>query len=233
MLPSESRTVAGVETEGWPVMRWGAIFGGWLVATGIASMLYVAGLAMGFSALDPNNADAAAKGIGLGAAGWMILTWAVSLFIGGLFASWFDGRSDPTMGALHGVTVWGLSVTASGLLLALGLAQGIQGGAALAGGMAPKMQSAQHAPAATVAQAAPDATTAPSNAGGQAQPASRGPSPADAEAAKRYTAAAMWIAFISTLVALIASAIGGWMGAGHIHRVYHLRRYEGRTVPAR
>jgi len=227
MLPSESRTT-GVET--WPVMRWGAIFGGWLVATGIASMLYVAGLAMGFSALDPNNAEATAKGIGLGAAAWMVLTWAISLFLGGMFASWFDGRSDATMGALHGITVWGLAVTASGLLLALGVAQGIQGGAALAGGMAPKMQTAQRAPATTATQ---DAAAAPSSSGTQAQPATRAPSPADAEAAKRYTAAAIWIAFISTFFALLAAGIGGWMGAGHIHRVHHLRRYEGRTVPAR
>lgn len=233
MLASESRSAVATDVETWPVMRWGAIFGGWLVATGVASMLYVAGLAMGFSALDPNNAEAAAKGIGLGAAGWMVLTWAISLFLGGMFASWFDGRSDQTMGALHGVTVWGLAVTASGLLLALGVAQGIQGGAALAGGMAPKMQMAQRGSPASGSQPAADATSASATPGAQAQPAPRTPTPSEAEAAKRYTAAAMWIAFISTFVALIASAIGGWMGARHIHRVYHLRRYEGRTVAAR
>ena len=47
----------------------------------------------------------------------------------------------------------------------------------------------------------------------------------------RYTAAAMWIIFLSSLIALVAAAIGGWMGAGHIHRVYHLRRYETATAP--
>jgi hypothetical protein len=155
-------------------MRWGAIIGGWLVATGIASMLYVAGLALGFSAIDANNADAAARSVGLGTAVWMILTWTVSLFLGGMFASWFDGRSDQTMGALHGVTVWGLSIAASGLLLALGLAQ---------------------------AQLAPLVT----------QSGAQG---------------AMWVAFLSILLALAASGVGGWLGAGHIRRVHHLRRYE-------
>lgn len=232
MQAIDSRTIVETEPGTLPVMRWGAIFGGWLVATGIASMLYVAGLAMGFSAFEPNNPVVAAKGIGMGAAGWMILTWAVSLFLGGMFASWFDGRSDQTMGALHGVTVWGLSLTASGLLLALGLAQGMQG-AALAGSQATKTSISQRAPAASQNQGTAGASDSSANA---TQPTSGTATPQDnanAEAAKRYTAAAMWIAFISTLVALIASGVGGWLGAGHIHRVHHLRRYEGRTVPAR
>jgi hypothetical protein len=51
-----------------------------------------------------------AKGIGTGTAIWMILTWAVSLFLGGMFASWFDGRADQTIGT---TTVYG-TVTLSG-----------------------------------------------------------------------------------------------------------------------
>ncbi len=217
---TETNSVLRADTETMPRMRWGAIIGGWLVATGIASMLYVAGLALGFSALDPNNPETVAKGIGMGAAAWMVLTWAVSLFLGGMFASWFDGRSDATMGALHGVTVWGLSVAASGLLVVLGLGQAVQGGASLAGGTVPQMQMQM------TQQGAPVAMT-PS--GTVSQPVSR-PDPAAKEAAKRYTAAAMWIAFVSTLLALIASGFGGWLGASHIHRVYHLRRYEVRPA---
>jgi len=54
---------------------------------------------------------------------------------------------------------------------------------------------------------------------------------AAADAAARYTATAMWIIFFSSLIALVAAAIGGWLGAGHIHRVYHLRRYETAIAP--
>jgi hypothetical protein len=54
---------------------------------------------------------------------------------------------------------------------------------------------------------------------------------AAADAAARYTATAMWIIFSSSLIALVAAAIGGWLGAGHIHRVYHLRRYETAIAP--
>src|SRR5450759_1730642 len=91
-------------------MNWGAIFGGWLVATGIASLIYVGGLAVGFDGFDPYEAA------GIGAAVWIILTGAVSLFIGGMFASWFDGKADQTVGTLHGITVWGLAITASSLI---------------------------------------------------------------------------------------------------------------------
>lgn len=123
-----------IDVRAYAIMNWRAIFGGWTVATGIASLMIVAGLALGFTALDPYNADATAKGIGMGTAAWIVLTWAVSLFLGGMFASWFDGRSDQTVGTLHGVTVWGLSVVASGLLLTVGLMHIAQGGAAIVRG---------------------------------------------------------------------------------------------------
>lgn len=328
-------TTAVVETHSHATMRWGAIIGGWLVATGIASLMYVAGLAIGFTAFDPYNAAATAKGIGTGTAIWMILTWAVSLFLGGMFASWFDGRADQTVGSLHGVTVWGLSVTASGLLLAVGLTQFVQGGAAIVKGgamvgaaavgtaapqMAPRGQtrpmddaitglqaqvtqrvaqaSARSAPGSTLvvpvseapATAVPTtgAVTSPPRPSPQASAADvrraadqldrqtmaavatalmkgntenakallaantslsqaeidqtvqglsaqvekyKADVQAAADAASRYTAAAMWIIFLSSLIALVSAAVGGWLGAGHIHRVYHLRRYETAIAP--
>jgi hypothetical protein len=326
-----SATTTVVDTHPYATVRWSAIIGGWLVATGIASLMYVAGLALGFSAFDPYNASATAKGIGIGTAIWMVLTWAVSLFLGGMFASWFDGRTDQTVGSLHGVTVWGLSVAASGLLLAVGLTQFVQGGAAIlkggatvgaaaAGMAAPQMAqrgqsgamddalsglqakltqrvaqtSARSTPGSSLvvpAGAAPTTTGAAPSAA--AQPAGQA-SAADvrrasdqldrqsmagvatalmkgntdnakallaantsmsqaevdqtlqslqadvdkykadvqaaADAAARYTAAAMWVIFLSSLIALVAAAVGGWMGAGHVHRVHHLRRYETATA---
>jgi hypothetical protein len=329
-------TTTVVDTHPYATMRWGAIIGGWLVATGIASLMYVAGLALGFSAFDPYNAAATAKGIGIGTAIWMVLTWAVSLFLGGMFASWFDGRADQTVGSLHGVTVWALSVAASGLLLAVGLTQFVQGGAAIvkggasvgataAGMAAPQMaQRGQSGPmddaltglqaqltqrvAQTSARSAPGSTlvvpasgaspaAAPGVAPATAAPQSVGQaSTADvrratdqldrqsmaavatalmkgntdnakallaanmsmsqaeidqtlqglqaqvdkykadvqaaADTAARYTAAAMWVTFLSSLIALVAAAVGGWLGAGHIHRVHHLHRYQTVTAPA-
>ena len=160
-------------------MNWGAIFGGWLVATGIASLIYVGGLAVGFDGFDPYEEAAT------GAAIWIILTWAVSLFIGGMFASWFDGKTDQTVGTLHGITVWGLSVTASGLIFMIRMMH-VLGGAAT-----------EHV------------------------------------ARDTYSATAMGIAFLSIFFALVAAAVGGWLGASHIHKVHHMRRYETPIGPPR
>lgn len=104
-------------------LSWSAIFAGWLVATAVAGLLYVAGMALGFSAFDPYATPVAIKGIGIGTAIWFICTWAAGLFIGGMFASWFDGRSDQTSGVMHGIAVWGLSVTAAAVWMSLGLGQ--------------------------------------------------------------------------------------------------------------
>jgi hypothetical protein len=167
-----------------PVMRWGAVFAGWFVASGTALLLYAFGLAVGFSAFDPRDPAAVSHGISAGAIVWLILTWGASLWIGGMFASWFDGRNDTEMGVIRGLTVWGLSMTASALLLARGFG---------------------HLGAAAPLQAAS--------------------APADPTRLAHYIAAFMWTAFGSAVVSLIAAAFGGWLGAHHIQRVYHLRRY--------
>jgi hypothetical protein len=287
-----------------PTMSWGAIIAGWLVAVGIAFLMYVAGLAMGFSAFDAHHAEAAAKGIGIGTCAWLVLTWVVSLLIGGMFASWFDGRDDQTTGAMHGVTVWGLSIAASGLLMALGMGGAIGSGANLvgaAGGMHGHAMSrdgdhGMGGDASTLLQAqlaqrvrqtgisSGAATNTPD--GSMNMPAVAAPrldprtanavtmalladhpdtakallaantemSQADidstvqglsaqvsqakanlkvaADTAAHYTAMAMWVLFLSVLLSLLAAALGGWLGASHVHRVYHLRRYA-RSAPLR
>jgi hypothetical protein len=96
------------------------------VATAVAGLLYIAGMALGFAAFDPYATDGAIKGIGVGTAIWVIATWTAGLFVGGLFASWFDARSDQTVGVMHGIAVWGQSITAAALWMSLGLGQVMQ-----------------------------------------------------------------------------------------------------------
>jgi hypothetical protein len=126
-------SIAAVEPGLHPTMKFRAVIAGWLVATGVAGLLYVAGLALGFSSFDAWHAAGSAKGIGIGTAIWLVISWVAALFLGGMFASWFDGRNDDTMGALHGVTVWGLSVTTTALWVALGLAHSMSGHGSMAG----------------------------------------------------------------------------------------------------
>lgn len=254
-------------------MRWSAVFAGWFVATGIAILLYGAGIALGFSAFDPHNAQAAAKGIGVGTFIWLILVWAGSLFVGGLFASWFDGRADDTMGSLHGITVWGVAITASALWLALTLGQlshdhapphdGEHAGTAMASvhnEPLAVLHANVHRALATTREERADKDTeqaviaallaghsdtarsiltastdmAPDTAAARVQAwlpvvnAASDQMKSDADHLKHYAAAGMWALFISGVAGLIAAALGGWMGSRQIHRVYHLRRYEGR-----
>jgi hypothetical protein len=289
-----------------PIMTGLSVVVGWLVALGIAWLFYVAGLALGFSSFDVANAETSAKGVGIGTGIWVVLTWAVSLFLGGMFASWVDGRPNETIGTLHGIAVWGLATSVTMLLAAAGLTNLLQGGAALVGsGASAGIATAARQPASdtplgrTTGLLAAQLRRAVIQGGGSAGASSGSPStagvpftppvsgaapgtaqraegaapneamaaavasallrdkaddatarlaadtgmqPAEAaaviknlspqvdkyktqikeaaEQARRYTAAAMWALFVSSFIALVAAAVGGALGAGHIHRVH-------------
>jgi hypothetical protein len=48
---------------------------------------------------------------------------------------------------------------------------------------------------------------------------------AAADQAAHRMAIVAGVMFLASLLGLLASAAGGWLGANHIHRVYHLRAY--------
>lgn len=255
-------------------LSWGAILAGWLVATAVAGLLYVAGLALGFAAFDPHSSSGAIKGLGVGTAIWFIVTWAAGLFVGGLFASWFDARSDQTAGVIHGIAVWGLSVTAAAVWMSLGMGQlmhhrgPIGQGDHAATNVAAVTQNdallvlqanvrritrnsgngphpdepnekaivgsilADHVDTARALLMADGAATGEID---QVLPRLRSEAvaansqlKADANRAAHYTSLALWVVFLSGLLALLAAAAGGWLGSNNVHRVYHLRRYADR-----
>lgn len=270
--------VTPAEVFDTPPLSFKAIFAGWFIATGVAALLYLAGLALGFSSFNAWDAAGSAKGIGIGTAIWMVITWVSALFLGGMFASWFDGRNDDTTGAVHGVAVWGVSMVATAIWVAVGLSQAVTTHGAIATMHAPDTtigaRSSTSAIPATVTVldanirhlipadgksdhglSAPitaalianhddtasallaaesgtsqaDAATALARLAPEVQTARRDAKVA-ADAAAHYAAMTLWIAFISAFLAMIAAALGGWLGAGQVHRVYHLRRYPGRPV---
>ena len=269
-------SIAAVEPGLHPTMKLRAVIAGWLVATGVAGLLYIAGLAMGFSSFDAWHAASSAKGIGIGTAIWLVISWVAALFLGGMFASWFDGRNDDTMGALHGVTVWGLSVTTTALWIGLGLAHSMSGHGGMAdmhgGGTNPhggnpatmtghgavavldaniayqltgrERGGSDPIVAALIADQddtasallAADTGTTQANAAQSLQrlapqiDAARAEAKTTADRTAHYAALTLWIAFISGFLALLAAALGGSMGASHIHRVYHLRQYPAPPV---
>ena len=118
-----------------PRVRWSAIFAGWLVGMGVSWLMYLLGLAAGFTAIDAANAENVAKGLSIGTGVWILLTWVVSLFLGGMFAAWFDGKTDHTVGTLHGIAVWALSISVMVVFAAMGFSNLLQaGGSLLKGG---------------------------------------------------------------------------------------------------
>lgn len=116
-------------------VSWGAIISGWVVAASLALLLYQLGAAVGVTAVDPTQGPPG-QGFGIGAGIWVFLTWLVSLFVGGWLAARLAGRSDRTVGMMHGATVWGITVIASLLLAAMTLTNIAQGVGAMGGGLA-------------------------------------------------------------------------------------------------
>lgn len=292
-------TVETSDIGPFPTMNWGAIVAGFSVALGIAAMLCLGGMALGLGAIHAHEGEGAAKAIGIGASIWMLLTCAGALFVGGMFASWFDGRNDTMVGAMHGLSVWGLTIAVILLVMALGGHHRMHRGPggepmhaammAESHGMVGADMAILHARLARAvrrdggqapATAPPPDERAPMDEASPAPMAGHGwrgrgeglmpvemalvhgdnaaarellagitgLSDQDAdrvlqsvrpqvdktkEDAKQaavkaaHDAAAMAaIGFLAVLFSLLTSLLGGWIGANHVHKVYHLRTYR-------
>lgn len=96
-----------VRTDGMRV-SWGGIWGGVLVALGLLLLLTALGIAVGITAVDPQQADAGALGTGAGI--WGAISLLVALFVGGLTATRIGAITDRTTGFFEGALVWVVSV---------------------------------------------------------------------------------------------------------------------------
>jgi hypothetical protein len=114
-----------------PRVSWGAIFGGAFAALGLWLLLYVFGLAMGLSTMDPNN-PGSVKGSGIFTGIWSALSPLIALFIGGLVAGRLSGVFSRGHGALHGLIMWGL-VSVAGVYFVGNIVASTISGAASAG----------------------------------------------------------------------------------------------------
>lgn len=273
-------------------ISWSAIFGGWLLATAVAWLLYVFGLAVGFSTAATTDLDTSAKAWGTGALAGLVLTSAVAMFLGGMFASWLDGKADQVVGTLHGLGVWALASTVTALLIAISSSHALLGGATAFGNTSAALVSSspgsagvgngtpmmghngnmalqpglkQHISQA-LAKTSPQGTVTPATATAEAvdpqttsavaayllqgnteagrnrimSDTSLPQADADqvvqsmaaqtertkaelkdaAQRGAKYLSIVMWSIFLCGVVGMIAAALGGWLGAGHLHRVY-------------
>jgi hypothetical protein len=88
-------------------VSWGAIFAGVVVALVVQVLLTMLGAGIGIATLDPSTGDnPAASTFSIVAGIWYVLSGIISAFIGGYVAARMSGKTDPTTGALHGLTAW-------------------------------------------------------------------------------------------------------------------------------
>jgi hypothetical protein len=129
--------VTGVEEDykgpivGPPRISWGAIFAGAFSALGLWMLLYAFGLAVGLTALDPNN-HGSLRSSGIFTGVWGLIAPLVALFVGGFIAGRGAGIFRRGEGAVHGVVMWGL-VTVVGSFLVISAAAAILRGVATVG----------------------------------------------------------------------------------------------------
>ncbi len=117
-------------------LSWSAIFGGVVAGLGIWALLYAFGLAIGLSAINPND-PSSAKGSGIFTGVWGIIVPLIALFIGGAVAGRGAGLINRGGGAIHGLIVWGVT-TLFGAFLLGNLLMSTVGGLAQAGASAVK-----------------------------------------------------------------------------------------------
>jgi hypothetical protein len=152
--PYHDRRVAERRRISYPAMprvdgmrvSWGGVFGGVLVALGFLLLATALGVAVGISATQPGETDAAT--LGTGAALWGGITLLLALFIGGWVATRIGAIFDGTTGFFEGVLVWVVSVllmlysASSGIGLLAGGAFQLVGGAVQALGSVVQSQGA-------------------------------------------------------------------------------------------
>jgi hypothetical protein len=118
-------------TEGMKV-SWGGIFAGVLVAMGVSMLLASLGVAIGISAVDPGETEAAT--LGMGAAIWGGMQLLIALFIGGMVATRVGAIIDRTTGFFEGVLVWVVSLILMAYLAGSGIASVASGAFNVLGG---------------------------------------------------------------------------------------------------
>jgi hypothetical protein len=100
-------------------ISWGAVIAGAVVAVATSLLLSLLGAAIGAGSINVLDASSSElTSYGTGAAIWQAINFILSMGFGGYVASRLSGTHSHLDGELHGVTMWGLAVLLSSLLLA-------------------------------------------------------------------------------------------------------------------
>jgi hypothetical protein len=92
-------------------VSWGAVLAGVVLALVIQLLLNLLGIGIGVATIDPGGADSPALSTFSIAAGiWYVISGIAAAFAGGYFASRLCGRPLRSVGALHGITTWAVTM---------------------------------------------------------------------------------------------------------------------------
>lgn len=170
-----------------PLISWGAVFAGVVVAVVLGAFLNILGLAIGATVANPFRlTDAGAAGLTLGGGLWIVFANAFALQVGAFVAARSARFPDHHKGALIGLTVWGLAF----MVALAGIGSGSSAGALL-----------------TSAQATVEAA--------QGEEMSESDLKAAAEVARKVAAALAWWGAASMALGAVGAVAGGYLGSQH------------------
>src|SRR6478752_3442447 len=93
-----------------PLISWGAVFAGVVVALALGALLNLLGLAIGATAANPWTMDSGdAKALTLGGGLWVAFSNAVALQVGAFIAARAAKYPDHHRGLFQGLAVWGVA----------------------------------------------------------------------------------------------------------------------------
>lgn len=103
-----------------PLIRrisWAAVFAGTVVAIATQILLVVLGTGIGVALTQQALPAPSSTGVSIGTGVWWLVTWIISLFVGGMVAGRIAAMPDRADSGMHGLVTWGLTTLFSALLL--------------------------------------------------------------------------------------------------------------------
>lgn len=201
-------------------ISWAAVVAGSLLALATVALLNLLGAAIGLSI----NDTVSGRNLAIGAVVWAVLVTAGALFLGGFIASQMTTGENKMEGVLYGLLVWALvfgllmfiaaRTAQSGLLAMVGMANAAATNNAATGATWEDLARQSGVPQNEIDRMR---GTLP-NATARANETANNPQQVEETATR-----AAWYSFLGTLVAMIAGALGGYVGAGPTLRLFTIR----------
>lgn len=195
-----------------PLIDWGSVIAGTLVAIGIGFTLLLLGVAIGATAMNPwAGASEQAPAWTVTGGLWLIFSNLVALQVGAFIAARAARWPDHHSGMLQGLVVWALAFAVAAAALGFGVAGVLAG-----------------ADGTTVGGVASRAVDAAQMVTGEATNARETLTPDQVDAIQDATAMTAWWAVGAMVLGAVGAIAGGRLGA--VHPDWHARDRTARPI---